>query len=564
MWTLLIFLAVRSFSFFSSQKIVLDTHSESYSNGLSAESNTAQLDPNTPHIGNYLLRVDRKIHFFRAALVGILSGGIAVLFQLSLDAVERTRIIALSSLHSFPKWGWLVLPGASAILAAIAGYLTERFAPSASGSGIPHIRAVLQRKREIDWRRLLPVKFFGGILSLGAGLSMGREGPTVQMGAAAGEALAEKLGMDHRSRRNLIASAAGAGLGAAFNAPLAGFIFVVEELQRELSPLTFVSALIASVTAVAISRIFTGQLPSFHIHNYPFPPITALPLFAVMGLVSGYAGVFFNYALLRTVRYSQQLRLKLWQKAAIAGGITGLAGWWLPEALGGGHRIAESILRGNFVTTDVVPFLLILLVGKFALTLIGYASGAPGGIFAPLLVFGAIIGILFGQLSVFIFPNTSATPAAYAVIGMASMFTAIVRAPLTGIVLILEMTGNQEQLFALILACLIAYLVAEHARSTPIYDALLEIDLQRDKSETPTVSSEPHLILITVASHSVMDGVRIQDLKLPTNTVFISVRRGSEELIATSEIELIAGDHILIATHRELEAEIRNLATTVM
>ncbi len=513
-----------------------------------------------PQVGNYLLQVDKKVHFFRAAVVGVLAGSVAVMFQVSLDLADRARIGLLSNFHEY-LIGWLFWPVIAAALAGIAGYLTERYAPAASGSGIPHIRAVLARKRTLDWRKLLPVKFFGGIMALGAGLSLGREGPTVQMGAAIGASLSEKLKLDRRSGRNLIASAAGAGLAAAFNAPLAGFIFVIEELQRELSPLTFVSALIASVTAVAFGRIFTGQLPSFHIRNYPLPPIQALPLFAIMGLVAGYAGVFFNYALVRSVKFSRALTLSTWKKAAIAGAVTGLAAWWLPEALGGGHRIAESILRGEFATPNVLWFLLALLCGKFLLTMIGYASGVPGGIFAPLLVMGAIIGTLFGQISVLLFPNTSATPAAYAVIGMAAMFTSIVRAPLTGIVLILEMTGNQEQLFALILACLIAYLVAEHARSTPIYDALLDLDLQNDSSHSDEAHPEAHIFLITVGSHSPMDGSLIRNLSLPPNTVFISVRRGSEELIAIADLELMAGDHVLVAGHRQNEEKIRELAS---
>ncbi len=444
-----------------------------------------EASPAKPLLGNYLLQVNRKVHFARAALIGALAGSCAVIFQVSLDFAERDRIELMATLRAYPHWGWLILPVVAATLAALSGFLTERFAPAASGSGIPHIRAVLARKRAIDWRKLLPVKFVGGILSLGAGLSLGREGPTVQMGAAIGAGVSDKMKLDERSKRNLIASAAGAGLGAAFNAPLAGFIFVIEELQRELSPLTFVSALIASVTAVAISRIFTGQLPSFHIHNYPLPPLTALPLFAVMGLVAGYAGALFNKTLVSSVRASQKLNLKVWQKAAIAGGITGLAGWWLPEALGGGHRIAESILRGDYAHTDFVWFMLILLIGKFALTMLGYSSGVPGGVFAPLLVLGAIIGQLFGQLSVVLFPSVGATPAAYAVLGMAAMFTSIVRAPLTGIVLILEMTGNQEQLFPLILVCLISYLVAEQAHSTPIYDARSTSILKRTRLDRP-------------------------------------------------------------------------------
>ena len=432
--------------------------------------------------GNFLLGVSRRIHFTRAAMAGLLAGALALAFRLSLDAVESSRFALLSSLRRHPGWGWAVLPVIGATFGALAAYLTERYAPAAAGSGIPHTRAVLAGKRTIDWRRLLPVKFIGGLLALGAGFSMGREGPTVQMGACAGAAISDTMKLDPHSRRNLIASAAGAGLGAAFNAPLAGFIFVIEELQREISPLTLVSALIASVVAVAISRIFTGQLPSFHIHGFPLPPLTALPLFALMGIVAGYAGTFFNSSLLWSIKVTNRIHLTGWQKAAIVGAATGLAGWWLPDALGGGHRIAESILRGDFNSGEFIPFLVILLIGKFLLTIAGYSSGIPGGIFAPLLVFGAIIGQLFGHVSAAIFPSSGATPAAYAVVCMAAMFTSVVRAPLTAIVLILEMTGNQEQLFSLILTCLVAYLVAEHARSAPIYDALMDIDLERDTS----------------------------------------------------------------------------------
>jgi chloride channel protein, CIC family len=539
---------------------ILDNTITEPEHGTEAALTTAEL-VSGPQVGNYLLRVDRKIHFLRAALVGLLAGAVAVMFQLSLDFAERGRISILDRLHAYPDWGWIIWPVIAAVLAAIAGYITERFAPAAAGSGIPHIRAVLARKRTLEWRSLLPVKFIGGVLGLGAGLSMGREGPTVQLGAAVGAALGEQMKLDQRSRRNLIASAAGAGLGAAFNAPLAGFIFVIEELQRELSPLTFVSALIASVTSVAISRIFTGQLPSFHIHNFPLPPLQALPLFAVMGVVAGYAGVFYNYTIIRSVRFSKSLPLTTWQKGAIAGVITGLAGWWLPEALGGGHRIAERLLLGEFATPDIVWFLLVLLIGKFALSMIAYASGLPGGIFAPLLVLGAIIGTLFGQISVVLFPHTSATPAAYAVIGMAALFTSIVRAPLTGIVLILEMTGNQEQLFALILACLISYLIAENARSAPVYDALLDLDLEKDTGIPAEGKPEPFLFLITVGSHSIMDGALIRDLKLPPNTVFISVRRSGDELIATGNLELMAGDHVLVAAHRQNEEEIKGMAS---
>src|SRR5207248_1555287 len=188
--------------------------------------------------------------------------------------------------------------------------------------------------------------------TIGTGLSMGREGPTVQIGAGVGQGISDFSKLDRHSKKNLIASAAGAGLAAAFNAPLAGFIFVIEELQRELSPLSFGSAFVACVTSVAISRIFTGQLPSFHIHDYPMPPLSALPLFGIVGLLAGYVGVGFNIVLMYSLKKSKKWRMKMWMKTAAAGVLAGLIMWWLPEATGGGHHTAEGILSGRFVSSD--------------------------------------------------------------------------------------------------------------------------------------------------------------------------------------------------------------------
>ena len=451
---------------------------------MTKENDTKHGEQTQVHPGSdNVLGIRRRDQFIHAAVVGVLVGGVAVLFQVSLNFLESSRFSILESLKSYPAWGWSILPLAGGILAGVGGYLTQHYAPEASGSGIPHIKAVLLNIRELHWRTLLPTKFFGGLLSIGGGLSLGREGPTVQMGAAVGKASAEYLHTTKHSTKHLIAAAAGAGLSAAFNAPLAGFIFVIEELQRELSPLTFGSAFISCVTAVAINRIFTGQLPSFHIRGYPMPSLTALPLFALVGLVSGYAGIGFNKLLIASVRKSRKLVIATWKKTATMGVLAGMIAWWLPEATGGGHHAAESILQGRFASPNFIVFLLIFFVVKFGFTILSYASGAPGGIFAPLLVLGAIIGLLFGQVSAFAFPELGTTPAAFAVVGMASMFTSIVRAPLTGIVLILEMTGNQDQLFALILACLISYLVAEHSGNKPIYESLLEEDLNKSEQE---------------------------------------------------------------------------------
>ncbi|MEN6371245.1 MAG: H(+)/Cl(-) exchange transporter ClcA [Armatimonadota bacterium] len=499
-----------------------------------------------------MLRGRRQHHFMRAALVGLFAGIAAVLFQIALFYAEGLRNHFISWLKMFPTWGWVVLPVTGAVVGAVAGYITSKYAPEASGSGIPHVKAVLLQLRPIRWQRILPVKFIGGILAIGAGFSLGREGPTVQMGASVGKMLSQFLHVPKRSRPQLVAAGAGAGLAAAFNAPLAGFIFVIEELQREMSPLTYSTALIAAVAGDIVTRTLTGQLPSFRIAGYPTPPLAALPFFVALGLLSGVMGALFNRGLLRSLKFSHGLtRLPAWARPAIVGVIVGLLAWWLPCALGGGHSTAELVLRGKSYTMltghitflRLIGFLALLLAVKFVLTIISYASGVPGGIFAPLLMMGALLGAIVGRVSGIWWPEMAHTPAAFAVIGMAAAFSAIVRAPLTGIVLILEMTGNYQQLLPLIVASLIAYLMGDYLHNKPIYESLLEYDLERGGKRSAG-SSEPILIDTVVEPRSVMDGKMVRDLNLPAGCLLVTINRAGKEIVPGADTKLCPGDRL--------------------
>lgn len=501
-----------------------------------------------------LLRERRQYHFLRAALVGLLAGIVAVLFQSALFYAEGLRNHLLAWLRVFPSWGWMVLPVIGAGMGALAGFITSTYAPEASGSGIPHVKGVLLQLRPMRWQRILPVKFIGGVLAIGAGFSLGREGPTVQMGAAIGKMLSHVLKVPKRSRSQLVAAGAGAGLAAAFNAPLAGFIFTIEELQREMSPLTYGTALIAAVVGDIVTRTCTGQLPSFHISGYPTPPLTALPMFAVLGVLCGVMGVLFNRGLLRSLRtFHSCTRWPAWTRPAMVGLIVGLLAWWLPASIGGGHSTAELVLRGKSFTMltghitllRLVGFLALLLAVKFILTIISYASGVPGGIFAPLLVMGALLGAIVGRVAGIWWPSIANAPAAFAVIGMAAAFSAIVRAPLTGIVLILEMTGNYQQLFPLLVASLIAYLVAEHLHNKPIYESLLEYDLERG-GDRPSASSEAILLDMAVEPHSRMDGKSVRDLNLPKGSLLVTINRAGHEIVPSADTKLHTGDHLTV------------------
>ena len=411
-----------------------------------------------------------------AALGGALCGGLAVLFRLALGWAEDGYVELIATANALPDDGWAVLLFVSTALCGIAGWLTFRFAPEASGSGIPHVEDVLATGRTMRWRILLPVKFFAGLCALGAGMSLGREGPTVQMGAAISEGLAQRFGLKPAQRRALIAAGAGAGLTAAFNAPLAGFVFVLEELGLDAGALTYSTGLIATVTSDLVMQVGLGPGAIFSVGDAPLLPPTALGLFLCLGVLSGLLGVLFNQGILRSLdAFAIWRGGPRWHHAAAAGALVAVVAWWFPDAIGGGEHIAERLLRSEFSVGDPLHYLTLLLAIKFLLTVVCYGSGVPGGLFAPLLAMGAALGALVGQWAEPFF-DVAVTPA-LAMAGMVGMFTGSVRVPITGIVLLLEMTNGQHHLLEFTVTGLVAYLVATALGDRPIYEALLERDL---------------------------------------------------------------------------------------
>lgn len=519
-----------------------------------------------------LLRRRRQYQFLRAVLVGLLAGGIAVLFERLLWALESLRITLSGNLQDNPL-RWIVFPLLGAVAGGAAGYITQHFSPEAAGSGIPQIKAVLMNLRPLQ-KRLLPVKFFGGIVAIGAGFSLGREGPTVQMGAVAGKVISQILKVPQRFQLQLIAAGAGAGLAAAFNAPLAGFIFVIEELQREMSPLTYGTALIGAVVADIVTRYFSGQMPSFQISGYPTPSLWLLPLFVLLGGVCGVLGSLFNRGLLSSLNFTKRLSLRpRWLLPALTGVVVGLMAVILPAVVGGGHWTADNLLRGNIgvllggfpKSINIIWFLVILLVGKFFLTQLCYASGVPGGIFAPFLVLGAVAGMLVGELSALLLPSAVQTPATFGVLGMAGMFASIVRAPLTGVVLILEMTGNYAQLFALLVTAMVSYVVADHLGTKPIYDALLERDLEEGELIPEHEAAEPTLLNFVVEPHSEMEGKRIKEVAIPKGCLIVDITRAGKEIVPGGNTVLFAGDQITVLSSGKggCNLKLRDLAQSI-
>lgn len=479
------------------------------------------------------LREQRRKMFPRAALVGLFAGLLASIFRIVLSEADSFRLNVNTWSHQIPEFGWIfpILFGISGAFLSV--FMVRSFAPEVSGSGIPHLKAVLHRLRILDWRRVLPVKFVAGVAALGGGLALGREGPTVQMGGAVGDAVSKWLKVPPRERRSLIAAGAGAGLAAAFNAPLSGVIFVLEEVQRDFHPFVFGAAFLAAAIADIVARILAGAFPVFSIPDYPTPPIESLWGFAVLGILAGVLGVAFNRSLLGTLNIFARLN-RTWNLilVALVGAVVGIAGWYLPMSVGGGHALAEEALAGKLVLAAIPA----LFLFRFVMTVFSYGTGAAGGIFAPLLAIGAMLGLAVGQVANYIAPDVVPIPAVFAVVGMAAYFTAIVRAPLTGIVLIVEMTGNYHQMLPLLVACFFAYAAAEALHDLPIYEALLERDLIRD--DTHIKLQEPMVLDLTVEPGSPFSRQDIRLLGLPPGCVIIRCVMDGHSFVPTADTKL--------------------------
>ncbi len=416
--------------------------------------------------------VKRRHIVFKAVLVGVVSGVLASAFRWALENVEHFRNHFVQGFS-----GWISLPVALLIGAAGGGFgvwLVRRFAPHAAGSGIPHLKAILLREAEPEWKRMLWVKFVGGVSAIGGGFALGREGPTVQMGGGVGHLISDlfRVREGEGERRALISAGAGAGLAAAFNAPLSGLIFVLEELHGNFTPVMFVAAFLASVSGDVVSRLLIGELPVFHFAGMSAPGVATLPWAALLGIVAGILGVAFNRGLLATIDLRERLlRWPAFAVGATAGAFVGFVGWTVPGLAGSGGPLVQMALSGK-IALSLLP---LFIVARFSLTMVSYGSGAAGGIFAPLLVIGALSGLWFGAGVHNLFHSSqSLSPEVFAVLGMGALFTAIVRAPLTGIVLMIELTGVYDFMLPLLVSCLLSYGVAEWLGNTPIYEALRE------------------------------------------------------------------------------------------
>lgn len=371
---------------------------------------------------------------FLALIAGAATGLLGAAFRLALARGDRFRNSVVAWTHGEPLAGFLLIIGVAAAT-ALAAWLVRRFSPDAAGSGIPVVEAELGEKRPDAPLRLIPVKFIGGLLAMGAGLALGREGPTIQMGASLAHLFGTTFRRNGDECRALLAAGAGAGLATAFNAPIAGAVFVLEELVRRFETRITITTLGASAGAIAVAHVFLGQGTDFRVEPLPHPGFGVVPIHIGLGIVAGLLGVAYNRALLGALAATRRLHnVPVELRAALVGAAVGLLAWLAPGAVGGGDSITQRTLGG----TEALAALSLLFLLRFGLGPVSYAVGTPGGLFAPMLVLGSQSGLVFGILCSRWFPSVVAHPTEFAVVGMAAFFTAVVRTPVTGIILVIE------------------------------------------------------------------------------------------------------------------------------
>jgi len=417
--------------------------------------------------------LDVKSRLIRLAIVSMVAGAaiglVGAAFRASIQYADGLRLSMIASARTHPYAGWLIPALSVALATALARYLVVRFAPAAAGSGIQTVEAYIRGKLPAGSPAIIPVKFVGGVLAIGSGLALGREGPTVQMGATIGTIAAKALVKEDADRRVVAAACAGAGLAVAFNAPVGGSVFVFEELATSFTQELLVATLGAATAAVAVMRLLLGNRLDFLVRPGEASLQHTLVFFLVLGILLGFLGAFYNAAILATLSfYDRLVKVPTVVRAALIGACVGLLSWFAPNIAGSGEVVTQAVFS-NWVT---VGALAAVFLARFLLGPWSYAALTPGGLFSPMLLVGATFGSLFAAALNFVVPTLGLSPVSFAVVGMVALFSASVRAPLTGIVLAAEMTGRGDLILGMLAGALGAMVVATLLKSPPIYESL--------------------------------------------------------------------------------------------
>jgi CIC family chloride channel protein len=404
---------------------------------------------------------ERRISIGLSFVIGALVGLVVVAFILLTG-----RLAARMYPPGSPSWRLVVTPVVGSL---VSGFLLFRYFPDARGSGIPQTKFAIFIYNGFISLRTVVGKFLCCSISLASGIALGREGPSVQIGAGVSSVLVRRFGLSDAQVKSLVPVGAAAALAAAFNTPIAAVLFSLEEILGDLHAPVIGAIVISSATSWMVLHLILGDEPLFHVPAYQLVSPGEFAIYAVLGLCGGLGSVAFVKLLLKLRVWFKRLpKWSVWLQPAVGGLAVGIMALFMPEVLGVGYDYVERVLGGDLALKTLV----LLAVLKILATAVCYSSGNAGGIFGPSLFIGAMIGGAVGSVAHHFFPGSTAGPGAYALVGMGTAFAGIVRTPLTSVIMIFEMTRDYSIIVPLMISNLISFIVSYQLQREPIYEAL--------------------------------------------------------------------------------------------
>lgn len=475
----------------------------------------------------------------QGVMVGIFAGLMVCLYRFLLAGSETVLRDYLSIIHGNVLYIILFF-FTLALMGILIDFLTKWEVDSA-GSGIPQVYAEVKGHMEANWAKVLFSKIVAGVLTALGGLSLGPEGPSVQIGGMAGKGVAKIFKGSKTDELRLILVGSAVGITAAFNAPLAGVIFVFEEINHGFDKTLVFIALVSAIVADFVSKIIFGQdtILSFPIYDIPLESYWIL---IVLGVIIGLLGYVYNIGMIKSSDIVNGLRIPSWLKFVLVFMVSGVVALMIPEISDGGHFMMDML----DVAIPSLGVLVLLLVLKYLFSMFSFSSGAPGGIFLPILVLGAYIGAVFGSVVVPSLGLQHDLIYRFIVISMAGFFAATVRSPITGIVLLAEMSGSTESLVAMVIVSLIAYVIPTLLGNEPIYESLYDRLLLKKNREYVKKPSKHVLSEYIVPLDCNYINFMIKDIPFPKNAIVVSVIRNGKYIIPTEDFHIQYSDQIQI------------------
>lgn len=496
---------------------------------------------------------------FEGILIGLITGFIVVLFRIALERIEETTM-GINSFLENRLWFYPVFFIGLILIGLLIG-LIIKIEPMVRGSGIPQIEGLLLKKFDMSWWKVILGKIIGGILALGSGLSLGREGPSIQIGAAVGLGFSRIFKRIKIEESFLVSSGASAGLAAAFNAPLAGVMFALEEIHKRFSPLILLSAVPAAIAADIVSEKIFKIDPIFSFIDMKVLPLNNYIYLILLGGFLGIFGATFNISLLKYKElYIGKKWIPVYMRPVIPLILAGVFIIFYPQVLGGGIGLIRSLTTNSFSLTIIIVLLLI----KFGFTIISYGSGAPGGIFLPVLAIGA----LSGKLIISVMQQFSNVDPAYInnfiMLAMAGYFAAVVKAPITGIVLLTEMSGSFQHFLPLSIVVFIAYVISSLMGTQPIYESLMERSLE-NKEYKGFIGDQKVKVVIEIPIHidSKIENKRIKEINWPDDCLLIGIKRAGLEHIPKGNTFIYPGDTLIIISNEDKANTVQDLLVEI-